>query len=172
MIRKVGQRGDTIIEVLFAIAVLSVTIVGAYGVASRSLQAARQAQERGEALKIAEGQLETIKAITSSSSKEDDSEIFPDPDDESKIFCLQGITRVEFGGPGWSTRPDINADNLDGYPPECVDGFYHTSISATKIGDPEGDIQRYQFTVTVRWFKVGGNSKEELKLEYRSFQQS
>lgn len=57
-----NQGGDTIIEVIIALAVLAITIAGAYGIASRSLKAGRQAQERDEATKLAESQLENIKA--------------------------------------------------------------------------------------------------------------
>ena len=57
-----NQVGDTIVEVMIAVVVLSLTIGGAYGIATRSLRAGRQAQERGEALKLAESQLENIKS--------------------------------------------------------------------------------------------------------------
>lgn len=60
--RRLNQVGDTIVEVMIAVVVLSLTIGGAYGIATRSLRAGRQAQERGEALKLAESQLENIKA--------------------------------------------------------------------------------------------------------------
>jgi Tfp pilus assembly protein PilV len=60
--KTLNQIGDTIIEVMIAILVLSLTIGGAYGIANRSLKSARQAQEHGEALKLAESQLENVKA--------------------------------------------------------------------------------------------------------------
>ncbi len=55
-----NQRGDTIIEVMIALSVLMVIIVGGYSIATRSLNGVRIAQERSEASKIAEGQLEAI----------------------------------------------------------------------------------------------------------------
>lgn len=66
--KYLGSRGDTIVEVLIAIAVVSGVLGGAYVSASRSLNGSRQSQERGEALKLAEGQLERIKAATTSAT--------------------------------------------------------------------------------------------------------
>lgn len=68
MRRLRSQRGDTIVEVMIATVVLTLIVGASYSIASRSLKAARQAQERTEALKIAEGQTETIKAKASSGS--------------------------------------------------------------------------------------------------------
>lgn len=58
-----GQRGDTIIEVMLAVVALSLVVGGTYSIATRNLRAGRQAQERGEAVKIAESQLENIKSM-------------------------------------------------------------------------------------------------------------
>lgn len=61
-IKPLQQRGDTIVEVLIAIAIVSLTLTGAYASVNRSANATRTAQERGEALKWAETQVEQIKA--------------------------------------------------------------------------------------------------------------
>lgn len=60
--QKLSQVGDTIVEVMISVVVLSLVVGGAYSVANRSLKMGRQAQERSEALKLAESQLENIKA--------------------------------------------------------------------------------------------------------------
>jgi prepilin-type N-terminal cleavage/methylation domain-containing protein len=59
-----GSRGDTIIEVLIAITIVSAILGGAYVSASRSINGSRQSEERGEALKIAEAQLEYLRALS------------------------------------------------------------------------------------------------------------
>ena len=46
-----SSRGDTIVEVLLAIAITSVVLAGAYVAVSGSMKASRAAQERGEAVK-------------------------------------------------------------------------------------------------------------------------
>ncbi len=62
MIRKLTQYGDTIIEVLIAITVVSAVLGGAYVTSNHSLKNSRQAQEHTIALKYAESQVELIKA--------------------------------------------------------------------------------------------------------------
>lgn len=58
---KINQRGDTIIEVLIAVAVIGFILSASYAVANRSTQGVRKAQERSEALKFSEAQLEKLK---------------------------------------------------------------------------------------------------------------
>lgn len=57
------QRGDTIVEVMLALTVIGMALGIAYGIANRSLATGRLAQERIEALKLAEGQLEHLKSF-------------------------------------------------------------------------------------------------------------
>lgn len=57
-----SQTGDTIVEVLIAMAVLSMVLGGAYVASNRSLAVSQQNQERAEALKLVEGQMEQLKS--------------------------------------------------------------------------------------------------------------
>ncbi len=61
---RILRRGDTLVEVLFAIAIIGLVLAAAYSTASQSLKTSRKTQERTEALKIAEGQLEAMKSLT------------------------------------------------------------------------------------------------------------
>lgn len=56
------QSGDTIIEVLVAMAIVSLVLGSSYAVINRTLANARQAQEHSEALKLLEGQFEQLHA--------------------------------------------------------------------------------------------------------------
>jgi len=60
MMKILNHTGDTIVEVLIAIAIVSVVLGGAYVSANNSLTGTRQAQERGESLKLAEEQIERL----------------------------------------------------------------------------------------------------------------
>ncbi|TAH34192.1 hypothetical protein EYC59_03495 [Candidatus Saccharibacteria bacterium] len=55
------QTGDTIVEVLIAVAVIAFTITGAYALSLRSTVSTQDAQERGQALKLVETQLEFLR---------------------------------------------------------------------------------------------------------------
>lgn len=78
-----NSRGDTIVEVLIAIAIISLVLAGAYVSANRSAKATRTAQEHGEALKAAESQVELIKVAARTGAPD----IFSAGD-----FCITGGT--------------------------------------------------------------------------------
>lgn len=63
MIKQARQSGDTIVEVLIAVAIISIVITVSFATAQRSLQIGRRAQERTEGLKVAESQVEILKAL-------------------------------------------------------------------------------------------------------------
>jgi type II secretory pathway pseudopilin PulG len=56
-----NQTGDTIVEVLLAIAIVGSIIVGAYVTSNRSTSAERDAQEHSQALTLAQTQLEILR---------------------------------------------------------------------------------------------------------------
>lgn len=62
---RLNQRGDTIIEVLISIAIVSLILGGAYVTTNNSLRAERGAQERTDATKLVESQIEAIKSVAS-----------------------------------------------------------------------------------------------------------
>src|ERR1035437_9248982 len=59
--QSLNSRGDTIVEVLLAMLVISVILGGAFVLSRASLTGVRQSQERGEALKVAESQTEQLR---------------------------------------------------------------------------------------------------------------
>jgi len=164
-----NQVGDTIVEVLLAVGVVGLAVAGGYGIANRSLRQARQAQERGEAIKIAEGQVEAIKAY--SANADDSTDLF---NTDTKCIDLTDSDNIESflfsdAGTGNDVPSDPQTDPLIDYPePECVDGFYHAVIDATE--DTSGPVvNRYEFTVTVRWPSLGGTDVEQVQMNYRTF---
>lgn len=154
---SLDSHGDTIVEVLIVIMVLSVVLVSAYGVATRSQKANQQTQEHTQALKIAEGQLENLKAYDGSAIAADK-------------FCFQPNGTVVTGFGSGSINPVVNDDNFSRYPTTCrqiPDGgsctsyCYYVGVSRSPASaDPN------LYTVTVRWDGINGR-KEEVKLLYR-----
>ena len=61
--RRVGrdQRGDTIVEVLIATAIISLVLVMAYATAAKNSRAAQETREYTQAAKIAERQVELLR---------------------------------------------------------------------------------------------------------------
>lgn len=142
------QRGDTLVEVLIAIAVVSMVLGGAYAVTNRSLLATRAAQERAIALKLAESQVERIKGIMATN-----------PDSVMTMtgdFCIAANT----GLPVASTNSACLVDT-DGNPaPSSVQPAFR--IVVNRSGNT--------FTVTEGWEDVNGKQTDSLQLRYRVYE--
>jgi type II secretory pathway pseudopilin PulG len=152
--RRLNQFGDTLIEVLIAATVISLAIGGAYSVANRSLKTARQSQERVEATKIVEGQIEQLKALSQAT---DDQGIFG-----GSVFCLTDGLRKP--NTGMASIPSLDSDPLttpNPYANDCKKReLYHIAIQ--KTGSDE-------FTVVARWFSIGSSGKEQVSTKYRLY---
>jgi prepilin-type N-terminal cleavage/methylation domain-containing protein len=61
------QAGDTIVEVLVALAVVSVILVGAFIVTNRSTKDVRDSEEHAQALQFLQGQVELLRSAASRS---------------------------------------------------------------------------------------------------------
>lgn len=58
---KLNHSGDTIVEVLLSLVVISMVLAGAYSITSFSLQTEVNSQHRSQATQIAQSQLEILK---------------------------------------------------------------------------------------------------------------
>lgn len=155
------QRGDTIVEVLIAILVVSSILAGAFVSARRSQSAIRQSQERVEALNVAEGQMERVKALAQSAN----SGGLYGPGTEGQPFCVKLDTNERVAETG--TPPsDLSTDTFDTttvYNGDCqiipnagVPYYVHIVRDSSNT-----------FTVRVRWDGVNGIGKQEVMLALR-----
>lgn len=64
--RQRNQKGDTIVEVLIAIAIVSLVLTSAYMLTRRSTTAMQNAQEQTQAQKLVERQIELLRAASAS----------------------------------------------------------------------------------------------------------
>ena len=62
MRRESSERGDTIIEVLIAIGIVSLVLTSAYVLTNRNVQANQEVQEQAYAQKLIEQQVELLRA--------------------------------------------------------------------------------------------------------------
>jgi Tfp pilus assembly protein PilV len=63
-----NQRGDTIVEVLIAVAVVSLVLAGSYAIANRNLRTIQDTQEHAQALQLAQREVEGLRALAGDSS--------------------------------------------------------------------------------------------------------
>lgn len=61
-LKQLRQAGDTMVEIMIALAVVSLLIGGAMASSRESLRSTQRAAERSEAQKIAESQVEQLRA--------------------------------------------------------------------------------------------------------------
>lgn len=141
--RVVDSTGDTIVEVLIAIAVVGAVLGGAFSATRRSLAGARISQERGEAVKLVEGQVESLKAALNSGKAD---EVFT----ASGEFCLNDSLEVKQAS--------------DDACKKGTDNRYSLKISSTDIGT-DGKT----FTASARWDKFGGGEEERVDIVYRAY---
>lgn len=154
--KSVRERGDTIVEVLIAIAVVSLVLGGAYVTTNKSLLATRAAEERGNALKLAESQVEQLKGL----AKVDPNAIFgagtPMP------FCIPFTS----SGPSGIAAP-ISADNNNckvnaAGAHDDIEPIFRISITRGSDGNT--------FTVTNTWSSVNGDVDDHVRLIYRVYE--
>jgi prepilin-type N-terminal cleavage/methylation domain-containing protein len=60
--RQSNQRGDTIVEVLIAVAIVSLVLTSAYALTSRNVRANQEVQEQAYAQKLVEQQAELFRS--------------------------------------------------------------------------------------------------------------
>lgn len=150
MFKRFGQslvqnnRGDTIVEVLVAIAIIGAVLGSAYVATNNNTRTNRQSQERLQATKIAESQLERLKAMSGNAASQD--AIF-----QPGTFCLttsnvrvsssNAACQVNSAGVATGSQPYYNITITPG-----------ASISGTGPVSYPGT----QFRIDVTWDTIGG----------------
>lgn len=162
-VKLFNETGDTIVEVLMAIAIISIILGGAFVSANHSLANSRQAQERGEALKIAESQFEQLRLYAKDPSKS------PAMFDTTRDFCIDSSGNVVPFTivPNYDPSHDFPAlanDDYSGVPAQCVFSFYHVSINYRYPGADS------LFTMAIRWDRSISASKDQIIMSYKLHQ--
>ncbi|MDB5175937.1 MAG: hypothetical protein JWM81_795 [Candidatus Saccharibacteria bacterium] len=156
-----AQAGDTIIEVLIVLAILSTSFALAYSTATRGLSAARQAQEHSEALQFISSQVELLRNVDNTSLAYDTGK---------GSFCMTGAnTAVHLNG-GYTAPSTAAADDATKYPVACTrgldlegngQGLYRLSISY--------DALTNRFKVYVRWDGPGSRGPQQESITVRQY---
>jgi prepilin-type N-terminal cleavage/methylation domain-containing protein len=86
-----NQRGDTIVEVLIALAVISSVLAGAFFVTNHSAQNVRDTEEHTQALQLLQGQIEQVRADISAGAQNADFPSYFCYDDASELQAASSI---------------------------------------------------------------------------------
>jgi Tfp pilus assembly protein PilV len=79
---KRSEAGDTIVEVMIAIVVISTVLSGAFLVSRTSLKHVRDSEEHSQALKLVQGQVELLRDVAAQVKESDAATAFP------SSFCM------------------------------------------------------------------------------------
>ena len=146
---RLGKRGDTLVEVLVCIMIVSLILTGAYATTNRSTLGIRNSQEHAEALKLAQSQLELLRQA----SKQASAPIFT----QAAPFCMSGSTPTSAdGAPGAACKVDGSGA------PTTAEPQY--KIKITRADSTTSAV----FTVAVDWDSVIGSTAHE-QLAYRLY---
>lgn len=152
MLIALRERGDTIVEVLIAVAVISMILGGAFVVTNRNFLNTRDAQERGNALKLVEGQVEQLKGLVATDSDLIFGASVPSP------FCIvpgNNVTPPSVTDAG-NAACHVNSAGV----PTGVEPTYNLSIVRT------GNT----FTVMNQWTHVRGDITNQVSMKYRLYE--
>jgi prepilin-type N-terminal cleavage/methylation domain-containing protein len=141
-LKKTGQSGDTIVEVMVVLAILGLAISVSYATANRSLLNARQAQENSQASELVQSQVEALRTLTQIGTTPN---VFTTA---LENYCLvpSGSTYVNQSG---------NSCNMGSVP-------YTINITYAVANDT--------FTITATWPDVLGEGNDTIQTIYRLHQ--
>ena len=148
-LRRLGQRGDTIVEVLICIGIVSLILTGAYVTTHRSSIAIRDAQEHAEALKLAQGQLEQIRQNAASVT----GTVFTQT--AGNVFCMVNAAVVTAAAPC--------LQDTAGAPTTVAPAY---KLMATRADCTVG-TNCHQFTIKVEWDSISTKGKATEQIIYR-----
>ncbi|MDZ7786537.1 MAG: hypothetical protein U5L95_05515 [Candidatus Saccharibacteria bacterium] len=157
-------KGDTIVEVLMAIVVVSSTLGAAFATMDRGTAGTRASQERAEALKHVETQVEMLK--TAISNNVVSTPLPPDPfclyistSNDIQVAELPGLANGDLEDSEDFSHYDTLADPPPGNP--CRKGSIPGNYNVSIIHDGSDT-----FTARAHWDNVGGNQRDRIEIKY------
>jgi prepilin-type N-terminal cleavage/methylation domain-containing protein len=162
---KAVQSGDTIVEVLISIAILSVILTGAYVTASHSLVAERDAQEHAVASTIAQSEVEDLASGYTLSVGDN---------------CFSTNNPANVGSISAGTDCSVESNNQGSGPVSattCASSgapYCYTIVMTSKplthsVNYPSGSfaVNWITYTVTVTWPSLNNGATDSVQLFYR-----
>ena len=150
---KLGQSGDTIVEVLLAVLVITSVMAGAFTVTSKSVKATRDSQEHAQGVKLIESELESLRAAVTNGKT------IP----ASGAFCLVGGNVVTY------STANCTFDQTGVITPSAQPG-YDTQISRCATGNTLcSTVNNDLFVVSTQWVSIANSTKATEKIFYQVY---
>ncbi len=134
-----NQRGDTIVEVLIAMAIISLVLASSYAITTRNVNATQDTQEHNQAQQVIQQQIERLRVLSATNA-------IP-----SSFVCITGTGSAVQASSSTAACSFI-ADGTAGCTNEPCFHVLITGSAATGI-----------YTIGITWTSVsGGNSSTKL----------
>lgn len=160
---KLNQAGDTIVEVLIAIAVVSGVLGITYSIMNKNVATIQDNQERTEASKLVQGQLELLRRA----SEDVNSSITLDDNFCLSVDTVSGVIEKN-GNILTNGLVKDSGSGTDGYNGDCIGTVGTDDRYFINIVDvyPGGSNARTNFRVMVRWHSLAGGDSQVV-MSYR-----
>ncbi len=150
--RKLSNSGDTIVEVLFAIAVITAVLSASYAVTLRSLNDDLNNEDRSTAITLAEAQIEDLRTYVSSNTL---------PSSGTFCFYQNSTSGINLGTPDpGAPGPDNCQVNSAGFGGATSEPYYDLSINQTSPNN---------FSAEVQWLSAGSGSPDNVTMFYTMY---
>lgn len=156
-IRLHNSSGDTIVEVLIVLAVLSLAFAISTATATGGLRQSRNAEEHSQALGILSSQVELLRVGVDNNTINDTS--VPPVATPRTTFCMTGPASISKFSSATIIPPDTKNDNFTAYPNECKQNDDRYQESVTRNGN--------NFELRVRWDGPGSSGRQQEIFSYR-----
>src|SRR5580692_1837027 len=141
------QDGDTIIEVLIAITIVSLVLGGAYVTSNNSLKANRDAQEHGQAVALLQSEIEQLRSLVANSGGSGGQ-----PFSFAGPFCIDNSEQVV------AANSALCIMNSDGMPTTSQPEY---TVTINRNGD--------EFTFTTSWPSIINAQTDQETMYYRIY---
>jgi type II secretory pathway pseudopilin PulG len=169
--KRLSNRGDTIIEVLIAIGIAAFAIGTSYAIASKSLQQAISARERNQAINVMENQLNALKFREQQTDAATFASKFSTP---VSHFCLDETATDPTVASSWNPKQNLGNITAD-TPLQTGSSGTTYNTACQKSADYFVDITTINrggrvptvYIINVRWERIGGGPVNEASVYYR-----
>lgn len=147
--RRLKDRGDTIVEVMLVLSILGFALSISYATANQSLLNTRQAQENTEATQLAQSQIEALRTMKSADG------ILVN----NQPYCIYNAATA--GPPDYKVALYSGTTPASQCSPASNSNLYTISIVYKNSSN--------NFTVTITWGDVSGQGIDTVTQEYRFY---
>jgi type II secretory pathway pseudopilin PulG len=169
-ILKLNTRGDTIVEVLLVLTILSLSFAISYATANAALKKSQNSQEHSQALGEMSSQADLFRSAVSKKSitsfPADSFCVYTDPITKNIVTAPIGDTPT-YKVPEAAADDHLGNDADDPYPSQCKtgpDNRYHMSV--TYVTSASKPAENY-FQIRVRWTGLGNLGVQQEQMSYK-----